>query len=69
MNKYDTPEIVAVDDSGSMRVLRGGAFFNPRRSAACVYRDNYAPNYDFKLNGVRVVMSVPISDLSIKGRT
>jgi formylglycine-generating enzyme required for sulfatase activity len=39
------------------RVLRGGAFYNPRRNVRCAARSNYDPDYWVDYDGFRVVLS------------
>jgi formylglycine-generating enzyme required for sulfatase activity len=56
LNKYAKPEEVGVDESGEMRVLRGGSFYDARDDASCAYRYYYDPRYDVYAFGFRLVV-------------
>lgn len=63
LNKHDSPEQTAVDDSGTRRVWRGGSFSSSQYDAAAAARSSYDPPYGRYFYGVRGVLSAPIGTL------
>ena len=52
-------------DDRTLRVLRGGSFFDGRSGARCAYRLGGYPNYPWYIGGFRLVVS-PISPARAK---
>jgi formylglycine-generating enzyme required for sulfatase activity len=61
LNKYKTPEVTEIDQSEAWRVLRGGAWSNPRNFVRAAYRLSSHPANRFDLYGFRVVAVRPPS--------
>ncbi len=57
LNKYNSPENIAVDASGETRVLRGGAFSYYQPSARASSRKPNVPSRRLNASGFRVVVS------------
>ncbi len=54
-NKYEEPEVMAVNESLARRVLRGGSWNDPQDDARVAYRVNVRPSYRGTNVGLRVV--------------
>ena len=59
MNKYNNPEDVAIDESGAGRILRGGSWFDNKRSACTGFRYSNHPLFRNFNIGWRVVVCRP----------
>ncbi|MCG6868366.1 MAG: formylglycine-generating enzyme family protein [Gammaproteobacteria bacterium] len=60
LNKYDKPEVIAADNSGDFRVLRGGSWFLGPGSARAAFRGGHSPDFRYHHIGFRVLSSAPI---------
>ncbi len=61
-NKYDDPDVMAVDRSGAPRAVRGGSWYDPRIFARAAYRYDSLPYLRYFLLGFRVVRRPPSQD-------
>jgi formylglycine-generating enzyme required for sulfatase activity len=62
LNKYDKPEDTDIDQSGDVRVLRGGAWLGDQDGVHTAHRlGGYAPDFRFHDIGFRLVLARPSS--------
>jgi formylglycine-generating enzyme required for sulfatase activity len=61
LNKYDNPEMTAIDQSNDWRVLRGGSWLNYQLSVRAPFRFSHHPDYRRINYGFRVVAVRPPS--------
>lgn len=57
-NKYRTPTDDQFDDSGDVRVVRGGSWLNDQNYARAGFRFNFVPGFRSNYRGFRVVVVV-----------
>ena len=62
LNKYDKPDYIQADNSGDMRVVRGGSWSDYPEYARCANRTRGNPDYRYGSRGFRVVCSSPFTD-------